>query len=109
MISFEDARLMINKWNQESLLVRCDVVVDGGLRFSLIGTIDSLEDTGFGIRAADMRCWARLPFISLHGYDYGDSRTAAPEMRDFVAENYEAILRFKMDFALISIAEIKQV
>jgi len=108
MISSEDARMIINKWNQESLPVRCDVLIDGGIRFSLVGTVNLLTDQGFGIRASDERNWILLPFMGVHYYEYGDSRMAKPEVKEFIAETYEALLTFTTGFAIISIGELKE-
>ena len=107
MISSDDARMIINKWNQESSPVRCDVLVDGGSRFSMVGTIDFVTDEGCGIRSPDKLCWLKFPFIAVHLYEYGDSRTANPENKDFIAETYEALLTIKAGFGLISIGELK--
>jgi len=89
------------------LLVRCDVVIDGGIRFSLVGKLNVLTDDGFGISTANESSWILLPFESIEYYVYGDARTANPEHKDFIAKTYEGILSFKTPFALITVGELK--
>jgi hypothetical protein len=108
MISSEEARMIIKKWFDESPSVRCNLVVDGGIRISVEGKVDLLNDEGFGIRADDYRCWVRFPFHEIEFFDYGDARsTSEQEKAEFVAKTYEGILGFKTAFAFANIGELK--
>ena|SRR6266567_3809850 len=110
MISSDEARMIINKWNQESTLLRCDLVTDGGMRLYLVGKIDLLTDDGFGIRASDQANWATFPFREVQYYDYGDHRVVARDegLRDYLADTFEAMLTLRTGYALVALGELKK-
>ena len=110
MISSEEARMIINKGSNESLPVRCNLILDGCIRVSLEGKVDLLTDEGFGIRTEDQHCWVRFPFHKIEFFDYGDARSAAePQNVESIAKTYEGILGFKTAFTLVNIGELKKV